>query len=70
MSTKRDFEKTARILREAKPSAAQVANLANRERSILMYAWLNVVVAFTDAYTIENPRFDRKRFETACGLES
>jgi hypothetical protein len=58
--TKRHFEAIAKILKDARGDA-----IANSEAP---YQVSDVALAMADYFGEENPRFDRARFLTACGL--
>lgn len=58
MTTKRDFEATARILSEA----MSVNDPGKREMVVF------IAEMFVNRYKAENPRFDRARFLKACGI--
>ena len=60
MSTKKDFEMTARILLTRKPGSTLPGEFIR---------WVDIVVGFADEYASQNARFDRKRFFIACGMK-
>ena len=68
MSTKRNFEQTARILKSVKPDTTPTTARED-EQEAMMSLWREAVSVFAEAYENENPRFDRERFEAACGME-
>ena len=75
--TKKDYELIALGLRMAKPSR----NInpypieAQGQKIIDVYAygkdnaWNNACKTLADYLSTDNPRFDKKRFLTACGIE-
>jgi len=69
MSTKRNFEQTARILKTAKPCMMPTTARDKDEQDAMYSIWREIVEGFSYVYAIENPRFDRERFELACGAE-
>ena len=58
MSSRKDFEATARIIR-----AARLSNIITDEGQRLL------TEAFVKVYEQENPRFNVNRFALACGLD-
>jgi hypothetical protein len=64
-TSKAIYEQTAAILRARLPDEPDMSNVGD------YWAVENVrllALAFADAYTVDNPRFDRFRFFAACGL--
>lgn len=59
MFTKKDFETTAKILRER---MVEARDFVERDSVI------RVAEEFADQYKESNPRFNRDRFLGACGL--
>lgn len=71
LMSKKHFELVARILREqlsADPRAdsRELAYANMGARAVL----IATAEAFADAFAKENPRFDRDRFLTACGIDN
>lgn len=70
MSTRKTFCKTAEILKTLKPDMTATTAHDPDEQDAMMSLWRDAVTAFANQYTRENPRFNRSRFETACGVEN
>ena len=58
---RKDYVRLADALRSAKPSL-DVPTIAKRE------AWLAAVHVVADVLARDNPRFNRERFLSACGV--
>lgn len=65
MSTKKDYEAVAKIMRAA-------ARWQNADNSAIFHEqeWMRLKIAtlFADLFETENPRFDRTRFLKACDV--
>jgi len=73
--TKKDFERVAAIIKEAKENQDRVIgehfNKVSDQYSaeLLQDGIHNVAMRFCESFKAENPRFDQDRFLKACGLE-
>lgn len=64
MSTKKDYEAVAKIMR----AAARWQNADHKSVIFHEQEWMRLKIAtlFADLFETENPRFDRTRFLKAC----
>jgi hypothetical protein len=75
MVTKRTFNAVAEKFRLSKPYVPQGADAdaltlqEQRARVAKLQQWTNDVVVIADAFSADNPRFDRRRFYAACGVD-
>jgi hypothetical protein len=75
MVTKRTFAAIAEKFRLSKPYVPEGADAdalttqEYRARCAKAVQWNNDVVVIADAFATENPRFDRRRFYLACGVD-
>ena len=63
--TKQDYELIANAIWRASPTALAPADLP-----ILRQAWASTAHHVADALAAQNPRFDKARFLTACGVSA
>jgi hypothetical protein len=59
MTTKKDFEATARILKDQRGMARALGQIAMLD---------NICIEFAALYGKDNPQFKRDRFLAACGM--
>lgn len=64
--TRNDFELIAEVLKETKPPELKYYD---RMYEGAVRQWIDTCVAFATRLRLVNPRFDRARFLTACGLD-
>jgi len=62
LSTKKDFQLTADIIRDC---SERTPNQTPREQII----YRALAIRFAEEYAKQNPRFDRSRFFAACGVK-
>ena len=64
--TRKDYEAIARAVRYAKPLNPSQSLLSGIANSVLETVAINIA----EVMEMDNPRFDRDRFLTACGVRS
>ena len=66
-ASQKDYEKIASIF---SAEVAMVASLSNSDiKKSAQYSLRNVVLSMADHFAQTNPRFNREKFYTACGME-
>jgi hypothetical protein len=69
--TRKDFDLIAAVLFAERPSfhkAGEYHDWSSVMDAGEYHRWSSVVVAMADRLVYTNPRFDRKKFLTACGM--
>lgn len=65
--SRKDFELIARAIRKTRPEGYGNASNVQLTRAQI-YQWNGVVNELTDAFSADNPRFDRVKFMVDCGM--
>jgi hypothetical protein len=64
MASRRDYERTAAIIRQE----VTIVQNESPHSAVILPTLRNVAEGFSLAFSLDNPRFNRTRFFRACGF--
>jgi hypothetical protein len=68
--TRKDYVLIAAALKDARPIPKHELYALDHNERLCADTYRNVARSIADALAKDNPRFDRERFLTACGVQS